>query len=55
MTSTNFRRPRTGDKLLRIQFRNGETCEGIAANYRFTDTGGPFDIVAVEVVKGAKA
>ena len=50
MTPTQFRRPRTGDKPLRVQFRNGQLSkrEYTAAQLRWTDTGHDFDIVAVE-------
>ncbi len=48
MKLTKGKRPRTGERKLRIQFRNGQTCEGVAASYRWTDNGDPFDIVACE-------
>lgn len=49
MTPTNGRKPRTGDKLLRVQFRNGQESrhEYTAGQLRWTETGGDWDVVAV--------
>lgn len=49
MKPTNFRKPRT-ERLLRVRFRNGETSrwQYTAAQLRWTDSGSPFDIIAVE-------
>jgi hypothetical protein len=46
---TAFRRPRT-DRLLRVQFRNGEVSrhEYLARQLRWTDSGSPWDVIAVE-------
>ena len=48
-TDTNFRTPRTGERLLRVKFRNGQESrwEYVARQLRFSDTGHDFDIVAV--------
>lgn len=50
MTPTNGRMPRTGEKDLRVMFRNGSVSKHTyrAAQLRWTVTGGDFDIVAVE-------
>lgn len=52
MKPTHFRKPKTGDNLLRVQFRNGTIAKQVltADGWRWTDTGHDFDIVAVEVV-----
>lgn len=52
MTPTKWRAPKTGEKKLRVQFRNGEISKWTysAKQLRWTDTGSPFDIIAVEVV-----
>lgn len=46
---THFRTPRTGEKPLRVKFRNGmeSRFEYVARQLRFSDTGHEFDIVAV--------
>lgn len=50
MTPTNFRRPRTGEKMLRVEFRNGwlSKHEYTADQLRWSDTGCAWDIVGVE-------
>lgn len=50
MTPTLGRKPRTGDRKLRVQWRNGNTSrwEYTASQLRFTETGSDFDVVAVE-------
>ena len=50
MSPTNFRKPRTGDKKLRVQWRNGQTSihTYTAAQLRWSDSGHEFDVVAVE-------
>jgi hypothetical protein len=54
MTPTKGRKPRTGDKLLRVQFRNGQVSrhEYTAAQLRWTETGDGWDVVGVRRVKG---
>ncbi len=54
MKPNNFRKPRTGDRLLCVEFRNGlRPCElPVAKTYtasqlRWTDLGTDFDVVAV--------
>lgn len=49
MKPTDFRKPRT-NRLLRVKFRNGEVSrhEYQAAQLRWSDTGSPWDIVAVQ-------
>ena len=49
MTPTNGRKPRTGEKLLRVQFRNGLVSRHTytAAQLRWTDTGDDWDVIAV--------
>lgn len=46
---TNGRRPRTGDKLLHVRFRNGLESKKpyLASQMRFTQVGDPWDVVAV--------
>jgi hypothetical protein len=50
MTSTNGRKPRTGERKLRVQFRNGQLSAHTytAAQLRWTDTGSDWDVVGVE-------
>jgi hypothetical protein len=50
MTPTKWRRPRTGDSLLRVQFRNGRLSIHAyqARQLRWSNTGDEWDIVAVE-------
>lgn len=50
MTPTKFRQPRTGDRLLRVQFRNGLVSRWTytAKQLRWSETGGDFDIIGVE-------
>jgi hypothetical protein len=50
MTPTNGRKPRTGEMLLRVQFRNGQESrhEYTAAQLRWSDTGDDWDVIAVE-------
>lgn len=50
MTPTNFRKPKTGERLLRVKFRCGlvSRWEYTAAQLRWDDRGSPFDVVAVE-------
>lgn len=52
MTRTNFRKPKTGERLLRVRFRNGMVSrfEYVAAALRWTDTGSDWDILEVERV-----
>jgi hypothetical protein len=50
MTPTKFRKPKTGERLLRVQFRNGQVSR---FSYRadqlvWKDRGWDFDIVGVE-------
>lgn len=50
-TLTNGRKPRTGEKKLRVQFRGGwidERNEYVAGQLRWTETGSDWDIVAVK-------
>ena len=49
---TKGRTPKTGEKQLRVIFRNGEVSKHTysAKQLRWTDTGSPFDIVTVEIV-----
>jgi hypothetical protein len=50
---TNFRKPRTGEHKLRVQYRCGwiSKWDYTADKLRWTDTNHDFDIVAVEMVK----
>jgi hypothetical protein len=50
MTPTNFRKPKTGDRQLRVQFRNGRTSLHTysARQLRWTDTDSDWDVVGVE-------
>lgn len=50
MTPTHFRKPRTGERMLRVQFRNGLVSRHTytAAQLRWTDTDSDFDIIGVE-------
>jgi hypothetical protein len=50
MTPTNGRKPRTGDKLLRVQFRNERVSihTYTAAQLRWTNSGDDWDVIAVE-------
>lgn len=50
MTPTKGRKPKTGDRLLRVRFRNGlvSRFEYTAAQLRWDDRGSPFDILEVE-------
>jgi hypothetical protein len=57
VTPTNGRKPRwKDDKLVRVQFRNGDTATGTVGKWRW-EWGGrfpddyEFDVVAVEAVK----
>lgn len=54
MTPTNGRKPRTGDKPLRVQFRNGRTSlrSYSADQLRWSATGCDWDVVAVEIANG---
>lgn len=54
MKPTLGRKPRTGDKKLRVRFRNGETSRYAypASALRWTDTGCEFDIIACGVDRG---
>ena len=47
---TNFRKPKTGDRLLRVRWANGDVSRHTysAAQLRWSDTNHPFDIVGVE-------
>jgi hypothetical protein len=46
---TKFRRPRTGDALLKVRWRNGEESrhEYTARQLVWEDRGWPFDIIEV--------
>lgn len=46
---TNGRKPRTGDKPLRVKFRCGleSRFTYVASQLRWTDTGDSFDVVGV--------
>jgi hypothetical protein len=48
---TNFRTPRTGDRKLRVLFRNGEESKHSysAKQLRWSDTGSDFDITHVRL------
>jgi hypothetical protein len=50
---TNGRKPRTGDKLLKVQWANGDVSRWTftASQLRFSQTGHPFDVLAVELVQ----
>jgi len=50
MTPTNFRKPKTGERLLRVKFRNGLESRWTyrADQLVWKDRGWDFDIVAVE-------
>jgi hypothetical protein len=50
MTPTHFRKPRTGERMLRVQFRNGLVSRHTytADQLCWQDRGWDFDIVAVE-------
>ena len=50
MTPNKWRRPKTGDRLLRVQFRNGLVSrhEYRADQLVWDNRGWDFDIVAVE-------
>lgn len=50
MKPTNFRKPRTGDRLLRIRYRNNHVDDRprTAAQMIWEDRGFDFDIIAVE-------
>lgn len=52
-TPTQGRKPRTGERKLRVQFRCGyvdDRHEYTAAQLRWTDTGDSWDVVAVKRV-----
>jgi hypothetical protein len=51
VTPTNFRKPRTGERKLRVRFRNGQVSRWTyrADQMRWTDTGDDYDIVACEL------
>ncbi len=46
---THFRKPRTGERLLKVMFRNGQESrhEYVAAQLRWTDSGSDWDILKV--------
>jgi hypothetical protein len=46
---THFRAPKTGDKPLKVKFRNGmeSRFEYVAKQLRWSDSGSDFDIVGV--------
>lgn len=50
MTPTHFRKPKTGERLLRVRFRNGLVSRFTytAAQLRWDERGSPWDIIAVE-------
>jgi hypothetical protein len=48
---TNFKKPRTGDRPLRVQFRNNMVRVYTAGQLRWTDSGSDFDVVFVEFAK----
>ena len=49
MTPTNFRKPKTGERKLRVRFRNGQLSrfEYRADQLRWTDNGSDWDIIEV--------
>lgn len=53
MTPTKWRAPRTGDKQLRVTFRNGEISKWTyrAKDLVWEDRGEPFDVIAVEIIQ----
>jgi hypothetical protein len=55
MTPTNYRTPKTGDRPLRVQFRNGYVSRFTytAKQLRWGNTGHDFDIIAVERAREA--
>lgn len=57
MKATNFRRPRTGDAKLRVQFRCGWVSrhEYTAAQLRWTDTNDDWDIIGAEYADKGRA
>lgn len=54
MTPTNYRKPRTGDTPLRVQWANGSISihTYVASQLRWTNTGSDFDIIACERANG---
>jgi hypothetical protein len=50
MTPTHGRKPKTGERLLKVKFRCGLVSRFTytAAQLRWTETGSPFDIIEVE-------
>lgn len=50
MTPTNYRKPKTGERLLRVRFRNGMVSrhEYTADQLVWKDRGWDFDITEVE-------
>lgn len=53
MTPTKWRPPRTGDKLLRVQFRDGTISKEAlpASKWNWADRDYAFDIVACELAE----
>lgn len=49
MTPTNGRKPRTGERQLRVRFRNGQLSfhTYTASQLRWTNTGSDWDIIEV--------
>lgn len=54
MTPTKWKRPRTGEKPLRVQWRTGELSKYTytASQLIWDDRGWDHDIIAVEVARG---
>lgn len=54
MKPTLGRKPRTGEKKLRVQFRNGRTSlhTYTAGQLRWDERGCDWDVIAVEVARG---
>jgi hypothetical protein len=50
MTPTHFRKPKTGDRLLKVTFRNGMVSRHSykASQLIWSDRGWDFDVIAVE-------
>lgn len=52
---THYRTPRTGERKLRVKFRNGEVSKWTyrAKDLVWSDRGEPFDITHVKLEKGS--
>jgi hypothetical protein len=57
VTETNGRKPKTGERLLRVKFRCGLVSRFTyaASALRWSHTGSPFDVVACERADKATA